>query len=974
MSIFYRLFLVFLAAATNSVFAQKYPGYTLIAPQGSSTISLVDTNGNEFHRWYNLSGSTGYSCYLMPNQVLLRTVQYQGNAFFGGGQTGIVQKIDWNGNLIWNYQYSTSTYSMHHDVCPMPNGNVLLISYETKTAAEVAAAGCSKNTSMWPEKIVEIKPSGATGGNVVWEWHVWDHLCQDKFPSKANYVSSIVNNPQLVDVNRSTSKDWMHANGIDYNAQLDQIVFSSHNLNEIYVIDHSTTSIEAASHRGGRSGKGGDILYRWGNPTNYGANGSKIYNVVHNAHWVPQDCPNAGFIAAFNNGATPQYSGCDYINPPISGYNYTITQGSAFEPSAFNYRKLAGGKTSNMGSVQEFPNGNVLICVALSGRLYEYSADGSLVWSYSAGSILPTAMKYSADYVNGSNSMQTLIASASPQSVCSGDIVQLSSTLTGGTGYAYSWSSKPAGFTSTEQSPVARPTENTIYTVTATKGASTLVKSVAVTVKSTPAVPIISGKFTAQRNSVEQYSITAVNGANYQWSAIGGNVTSGKNSFVATVVWQSSDSGAISVIVSNSNGCNVSSSQRVLLSGKVFSLDKDTIYSVAGGSLQNLKLSSSGDWAANSNQSWVETTPKTGTSDAIINVKVLPNSGEKRNATVTISSGAFSKYLTIIQYAPVKTPKRRFVKFTVDMSKQTVNSTGVHISGDFQAAAGFSGGDWQPNTTPMLKENTSSYYSTVVNLPVNAKYEYKFLNGDQFYDSEFVPEESRVNNDIDNRWFAADSTLGDTIYVGPILYGGNAPQGKYLVRFRIDMQNSQSISPNGVHVAGNFQEADHQWDAMRNIMYSFDDDLYEAIAYVNPNASIAYKFYNGYSPADAESVPANCSENGSRVIIVKSDTVLAKICFESCDLCGLNDVKTESYSEAKVYPNPFDNNVTIQIPTGKYSLVATDAFGRELWAQPLCLGGRIIMNIQWPASGIYFLRITDHAANNIHTIPLLRQN
>ncbi|HSH65947.1 MAG TPA: aryl-sulfate sulfotransferase [Bacteroidia bacterium] len=336
----------------------------------------------------------------MPGGILWRTVSKSGNSFSGGPVCGQVQKVAYDGTILWNFIYSTTEYCTHHDICPMPNGNVLLISYESKTAAEVTAAGSSYSGTMWPDKIVEVKPTGATTGDIVWEWHTWDHLVQNTKPTAANYQSSIVDHPELININYKATKDWQHMNGVDYNPILDQVTFSSHNFSEIYVIDHSTTTAEAASHKGGNSGKGGDILYRWGNPAAYGASGSQILNVTHDAHWIPEGSPNAGYLVAYNNkGISSQASCADQVAPPIDGYNYTRTAGAAYQPASYTSRQASGGYNSNMGSSQQLPNGNTLICVATSGTINEFSPTGTKLWTRSMGGSCAKAYRYSKCYV-----------------------------------------------------------------------------------------------------------------------------------------------------------------------------------------------------------------------------------------------------------------------------------------------------------------------------------------------------------------------------------------------------------------------------------------------------------------------------------------------------------------------------------------------------------------------------------------------
>lgn len=409
---------------------QQWDGLTLYSVQNTTTAQLVDTSNVTVKTWTGLTTATGYSSYLMPGGTLVRSVKVSNTTFNGGGACGGIQKHDYAGNLIWNFTYSSSNHYSHHDHCPLPNGNVLMIAYELKTQAELATAGGTNTalSTIWPEHIIEVQPTGATTGNIVWEWHVWDHLVQNVNSSKANYQTSIVNHPELLNINYNSQKDWMHMNGIDYNPILDQIIVSSHNMNEWYVIDHSTTTAEAASHSGGNAGKGGDFLYRWGNPAAYQATGTKILNVTHDVHWIPEfpntTYTNSGRLVGFNNqGVSSTVSSIDQIiSPLMSDYTYSITSGSAFSPSTYLQRTSGFGYSSNEGSSEQYPNGNQLVSVAMSGKIYELNSTGTPIYTISTGGVSSQAHRYSQCYIDNP-------APASPTiSVSGNDLTSTSAT------------------------------------------------------------------------------------------------------------------------------------------------------------------------------------------------------------------------------------------------------------------------------------------------------------------------------------------------------------------------------------------------------------------------------------------------------------------------------------------------------------------------------------------------------------------
>ncbi len=273
-----------------------------------------------------------------------------------------------------------------------------MIAWEYKTAWEAIQAGREPSSipynQLWPEYIIEVEPVGSSGGNIVWEWHVWDHLIQDYNPTKNNY-GVIADHPELIDINFGQIPllgDWNHINSIDYNEEFDQILLSSRGLSEIWVIDHSTTTEEAKGHTGGNSGKGGDLLYRWGNPRAYdtGTSVDQKFFAQHDARWIKEGCPGEGNILVFNNGngrPGEDYSTVDEIVPPVNNNgHYNLVPGSPYEPFEPIWSYIAPNPydfyAGHLSGAQRLANGNTIICNGPRGKFFEVNTENEIIWHY----------------------------------------------------------------------------------------------------------------------------------------------------------------------------------------------------------------------------------------------------------------------------------------------------------------------------------------------------------------------------------------------------------------------------------------------------------------------------------------------------------------------------------------------------------------------------------------------------------------
>ena len=372
------------------------PGLRLIAPLQGNQTQLVDGNGVTVHAW---AGINNVVVHLDENGDLIRGVQEPNNSF--PGTTGRLQRLDIHSNVKWDMLVSDNDRYMHHDICPLPNGNVLVMTVDRMTRAEAIAAGRDPallSAPDWlPETIVEIQQTGPTTGDVVWQWRVMDHIVQDFDPQAPGY-GVVADHPELVDINYppvdlDVIGDWNHANGIDYDPVNDWIIISSRDQDECWLIDHSTTTAEAAGHTGGARGRGGDLLWRWGNPECYGR-GTPAERVLfrqHDPRFIPPGFPGAGNITIFNNQVVanhptlPNQSSVIEITMPLDaqGNPFVDPATSVYGPAApvWTYAE-PGFYSAFVSSAQRLRNGNTLICSGQSSLMFEVTPTKQTVWSY----------------------------------------------------------------------------------------------------------------------------------------------------------------------------------------------------------------------------------------------------------------------------------------------------------------------------------------------------------------------------------------------------------------------------------------------------------------------------------------------------------------------------------------------------------------------------------------------------------------
>ncbi len=408
--------------------AEVYDGLILFTPsplnpQAGNSTYLIDGESNIINQW-NHPNRVASMAYLLPDSTMLYPCLAPNTYMSVAAGGGRILKYNWDGEILWDFNWSSMGFIQHHDIEPLPNGNILLLSNERISMQEAIDRGRIEiEGEIWPDMVVEIEPTGPLTGQVVWQWRFWDHLIQDVDSTLENH-GTVSEHPERLDINVANifgvsvtgdySGDWTHANAVHYNKTLDQIIISCRRTNEFYVIDHSTTTEQASGTTGGNSGKGGDFLYRWGNPQNYdrGDSTNQITFAQHSVNWIPEGYPGAGNILIFNNGFTQlllnenDRSSVIEITPPMNNLNeYIIENDDAYGPDEFEWFYNGGDDFNFISVIQggafRLPNGNTLITTAGNPTIFEVNQNGEMEWSTDMGSTgIARAQKYGDEFFN----------------------------------------------------------------------------------------------------------------------------------------------------------------------------------------------------------------------------------------------------------------------------------------------------------------------------------------------------------------------------------------------------------------------------------------------------------------------------------------------------------------------------------------------------------------------------------------------
>jgi hypothetical protein len=313
--------------------SRAYNGYTLFTPiTGNGEVYLINIKGKVVHQW-KLPYPAGHYGYLLENGHLFydgyippesNDVRFPSWSLY---KSGVIVEVDWNGKIVWEYKNKDH----HHDARRTKNGNNILLTIE-KTPKGFSkkvpggVIGSENETGMWSDRIIEVTSTG----EVIWAWNAWEHLDQ------------LIDQPITL---QDTRDHWPMANGVDESPNGD-ILVSFRNISTVALISKKT----------------GEIIWKLG------------HDVLAQQH-DPNFLDN-GNVLIFDNGTQRKsnpdiFSRVIEVNPKTSEIVWEYV-----DKPVFNFFSCY------ISGARRLPNGNTLITEGLSGRIFEVTSNGEVVWEY----------------------------------------------------------------------------------------------------------------------------------------------------------------------------------------------------------------------------------------------------------------------------------------------------------------------------------------------------------------------------------------------------------------------------------------------------------------------------------------------------------------------------------------------------------------------------------------------------------------
>ena len=301
-------------------------GYTLFTPQtDDGNVYLIDIDGAIAHRW-KMPTRPGRHAVLLPNGNL----GYNGShpespalyPMWSVWHGGAFAEVTPAGKTVWEFQDPTH----HHDAEWLANGNLLYGAAEPlpKDIAK-KVAGPSSDGVIYGDVVKEVNRKG----ELVWKWSAVEHLDPAAFPI----------NPLFERVH------WPLINGL-WETRQGLILMSLRTTSGIIAVDK----------------KSGDVVYDIG---------PEIISHQHS----PVELAS-GNILVFDNGN--YRAGVVYI---LHAHRRNQSGHEGHRVAIFGYAPLVF-YCPFMGNAQRLWNGNTHITDAASGRLFEITSKGEVVWEY----------------------------------------------------------------------------------------------------------------------------------------------------------------------------------------------------------------------------------------------------------------------------------------------------------------------------------------------------------------------------------------------------------------------------------------------------------------------------------------------------------------------------------------------------------------------------------------------------------------